>query len=172
MNKFLECAQVGEVMSNHMVQVTLSKDPDCSMWPWKEWHLCWLLSQCCATHWLSLPVDSLFSSLFPLPPWRVASSIGGKDGAIFSWPISLNIGTHHHCLPLSLFFLPFLVLIGIRSSQHAGPFFFFVSKFPHRRFYSSFPVTLPTSCSVPALRQGCFVAARRTCLDSLPSETD
>lgn len=128
--------------------------------------------------WVSAVLPSGFLCLwipsFPLPslclPWRVAGSVRGKDGGNSSWPISLNIGTQHHCLPLLLFFSPFLVPMNKEFSACWAHFF--VSKFPHRRFYSSLPVTLPTPCSVPALWQGCFVAARRTCLDSLPSETD
>lgn len=105
----------------------------------------------------------LWISSFPLPslclPCRVAGCIRGKGGGIFSRPISLNTGTHSQYLlpplPLLPFFLSFLVLIGIRMSACWAHFF--VSKFPHRRFYSSLPVTLPTLpfCSSPAARLLC-----------------
>lgn len=72
-------------------------------------------------------------------------------------------------LPLLPFFLSFLVLIGIRMSACWAHFF--VSKFPHRRFYSSLPVTLPTLpfCSSPATR---FLCGSKDNLPGFPTLCD
>lgn len=99
---------------------------------------------------------------FPLPslclPCRVASSIRGKDGVIFSWPIASTLAQTVSVAYSAPFAFLFIISWPDRHKEFSACWAHFsVSKFPHRRFYSSLPVTLPTLpfCSSPVARSLC-----------------
>lgn len=172
MNKFLECAQVGEVIWT----ATWCKCPSPKI----------LRAPCdsgknstSADIWVSAVLPSDFPCLsipsFPQPSIYLVELLElcqrKRWGHFFMahQPKHWNMQSLTALLP---FFLSYLVLIGIRRSQHAGTIFFFVSKLPHRRFYSSLLVTLPALpfCSSPVARLLC--GSKENLLESLHSVTD